>query len=66
MNNNKKTLNEMNRQYETTPVSNQEYCIDKTKFLVVSHYTGGKDVDEVLNDIAIRQAYADMANQPYS
>jgi len=50
----------MNIQYETTPVSNKEYCIDNKKFLVVSHYTGGKDIDEVLTDIAVRKAYADM------
>ena len=56
----KKTLQDMKQQYETTPVSNKEYCIDNTKFLVVSHYTGGKDVDEVLTDIAIKKAYADM------
>jgi len=30
------------------------------KFLVISHYAGEKDIDKVLNDIAVRKAYADM------
>jgi len=42
------------------PISNKEYCIDNGRFLVISHYTGEKDVDKVLTDIAIKKAYADM------
>lgn len=50
----------MKQKYENAPVSNQEYCIDDKKYLVVSHYTGEKDIDKVINDIAVKKAYADI------
>ncbi len=36
------------------------YEIDGKMYRVVSHYTGTKDIDKVLESMALRRAYADM------
>ena len=37
--------------------------IDGVSYTVVSHYTGNKDVDRVIREIAEKQALADMSSQ---
>ena len=34
--------------------------IDGKRYIVISHYTGKKDVNKVIREIAIKKAYADM------
>lgn len=53
----KLTLEEMMKKYDTMPTSIQIMQIDGTSYTVVSHYTGGKDIDEVIRTLAERQAY---------
>lgn len=51
------TLEEMMKKYDTMPTSTQIMQIDGTSYTVVSHYTGGKDIDEVIRTLAEKQAY---------
>ena len=53
----KLTLEEMMKKYDTMPTSTQNMQIDGTSYTVVSHYTGGKDIDEVIRTLAEKQAY---------
>ena len=56
----KKTLQQLQEQFTDKPVSEQKYMIGKQEFIVVSHYSGDKDVDKVLNIIAERRAYSEL------
>lgn len=53
----KLTLEEMMKKYDMMPTSTQIMQIDGTSYTVVSHYTGGKDIDEVIRTLAEKQAY---------
>ena len=53
----KLTLEEMMKKYDTMPTSTQIMQIDGSSYTVVSHYTGGKDIDEVIRTLAEKQAY---------
>lgn len=53
----KLTLEEMMKKYDTMSTSTQTMRIGGTSYTVVSHYTGGKDIDEVIRTLAERQAY---------
>lgn len=44
------------------PVSKQVIEIDGVPYVVVSHYTGKKDIDEVVGKLAKKQAYKDSEN----
>ena len=45
------------------PTSSNVVVIDGISYTVVSHYTGCKDVDRVIREIAEKQALADMSGQ---
>ena len=45
------------------PTSSHVVVIDGIRYTVVSHYTGSKDVDRVIREIAEKQALADMSSQ---
>ena len=47
----------MEIKFEDSPQSNSEYMVDNKKYKVISHYTGTKDLDKVLKEIALRRAY---------
>ncbi|MBP3267729.1 MAG: hypothetical protein J6M07_05340 [Ruminococcus sp.] len=53
-----KTTNakELNEQYRDCPTQEQVYMIDGRKYIVVSHYTGKKDLDDVVYKNAYKQA----------
>jgi hypothetical protein len=34
--------------------------IDGKKYIVTSHFTGDKDIDDILRHIAVNRAYKDM------
>lgn len=44
------------------PTSRDVIVIDGVSYTVVSHYTGKKDVDRVIREIAEKQALADMSD----
>lgn len=56
----KPTLEEMKKKYEMMPTESRITEIDGTSYTVVSHYTGEKDIDEVICTLAKKQAYEDM------
>lgn len=53
-----KTTNakELGGQYKDCPTQTQEYEIEGRKYIVVSHFTGKKDLDEVVYKNAYNQA----------
>ena len=44
------------------PTGSQIIVIEGVNYTVVSHYTGKKDVDRVIREIAEKQALADMSD----
>ena len=55
-----KTLAQLSEEFANAPTSQREYMIDGRRYIVISHYTGKKDVNKVIREIAIKKAYADM------
>lgn len=51
---------ELNEQYKDCPTNEQEYEIDGRKYIVVSHYVGKKDLDEVVLNDAYYQAMNEL------
>ena len=52
----KPTLFELNDRHKDCPVHTNEYEIDGKKFIVHSHFIGGKDIDKVISEIAFNRA----------
>ena len=52
----KPTMFELNDQHKDCPVHTNEYEIDGKKFIVHSHFIGGKDIDKVISEIAFTRA----------
>lgn len=50
---------ELNEQYRDCPTQEQEYEIEGRKYIIVSHYVGEKDLDEVV----YRNAYDRAMNE---
>lgn len=55
----KMNAKELNEQYRDCPAQEQEYEIEGRKYIVVSHYVGEKDLDEVI----YRNAYDRAMNE---
>lgn len=55
-----KTLQQLREEFSGAPTSQQEYMIEGKRYIVTSHYTGNKDVDEVIRKIAVNRAYKDL------
>ena len=53
-----KTTNakELNDKFKDCPTQEQEFEIEGRKYMIVSHYTGKKDLDEVVYRNAYNQA----------
>ena len=51
------SLLELRQNYEDKPTSQSVYEIDGVQYVVVSHYTGNKDINKVIGSIAEKQAY---------
>lgn len=47
---------ELNEQYKDCPTQEQEFEIEGRKYIIISHYTGKKDLDEVVYRNAYNQA----------
>lgn len=59
----KQTMQEMKEQFGGMPTSRDVIIIDGVSYTVVSHYTGGKDIDHVIRALAEKQATAEMDSQ---
>lgn len=58
----KQTMQDMKERFGTMPTGSQVIVIDGVNYTVVSHYTGGKDIDHVIRALAEKQALADMSD----
>lgn len=55
-------MRDMKERFGAMPTSRDVIVIDGVSYTVVSHYTGKKDVDRVIREIAEKQALADMSD----
>lgn len=55
-----KTLEQLREEFINAPTNRREYIIDGKKYVVISHYTGDKDINEVLQRVAVNRAYREM------
>ena len=58
----KETMQDMKERFGAMPTGSQVIVIDGVNYTVVSHYTGGKDIDHVIRAFAEKQAAADMSD----
>ena len=56
-------MRDMKKRFGTMPTGSQIIVIDGVNYTVVSHYTGGKDIDHVIRALAEKQATAEMNSQ---
>ena len=55
-----KTMQEMNEQFRDCPVQVNEYEVDGRKYRVTSHFTGNKDINDVMYNYAVNKAMGEM------
>lgn len=55
-------MQDMKKRFGAMPTGSQVIVIDGVNYTVVSHYTGGKDIDHVIRALAEKQALADMSD----
>lgn len=55
-------MRDMKERFGTMPTGSQIIVIEGVNYTVVSHYTGGKDIDHVIRALAEKQALADMSD----
>ncbi len=55
----KQNAMELNEQFKDCPTESHEYEIEGRKYIVVSHFTGTKDLD----DVVFRNAYSQAMNE---
>lgn len=56
----KRTMQEMNEQYKNCPVQVNEYEVDGRRYRVTSHFTGDKDINDVMYRYAEDRAMNEM------
>lgn len=56
-------MQDMKERFGDMPTGSQIIVIDGVNYTVVSHYTGGKDIDHVIRALAEKQATAEMNSQ---
>ena len=56
-------MRDMKERFGDMPTGSQIIVIDGVNYTVVSHYTGGKDIDHVIRALAEKQATAEMNSQ---
>ena len=54
------TLEELKQQFKDFPTTQKEYEIDDRKYIVISHFVGDKNVNEILLGLAKKQAYNEI------
>lgn len=55
-------MRDMKERFGAMPTGSQIIVIDGVNYTVVSHYTGGKDIDHVIRALVEKQATADMSD----
>ena len=55
-------MQDMKERFGAMPTGSQVIVIDGVNYTVVSHYTGGKDIDHVIRALAEKQATTDMSD----
>ena len=55
-----KTMQEMNEQFKDCPVQVNEYEVDGRIYRVTSHFTGEKDINDVMYNYAFNRAVGEM------
>lgn len=56
-------MQDMKERFGAMPTGSQIIVIAGVNYTVVSHYTGGKDIDHVIRALAEKQATAEMNSQ---
>lgn len=56
-------MQDMKERFGAMPTGSQVIVINGVNYTVVSHYTGGKDIDHVIRALAEKQATAEMNSQ---
>lgn len=56
----KNTLQELTQQFKDYPTKKNQYEIDDRKYIVISHFVGDKNVNEILLGLAKKQAYNEI------
>lgn len=56
-------MQDMKERFGAMPTGSQVIVIEGVNYTVVSHYTGGKDIDHVIRALAEKQATAEMNSQ---
>lgn len=56
-------MQDMKERFGAMPTGSQVIVIDGVNYTVVSHYTGGKNIDHVIRALAEKQATAEMNSQ---
>ena len=55
-------MQDMKERFGAMPTGSQVIVIDGVNYTVVSHYTGGKDIDHVIRALAEKQATAEICH----
>ena len=56
----KKQLQELKQEFSNFSTSQNEYIVNDKKYIVVSHFVGNKNINEILIKLAQKQAYNEM------
>ncbi len=56
----KKQLQELKQEFLNFSTSQNEYVVNDKKYIVVSHFVGNKNINEILIKLAQKQAYSEM------
>lgn len=56
----KKQLQELKHEFSNFSTTQNEYVVNDKKYIVVSHFVGNKNINEILIKLAQKQAYSEM------
>ncbi len=56
----KKQLQELKQEFSNFSTSQNEYVVNDKRYIVVSHFVGNKNINEILIKLAQKQAYSEM------
>ena len=56
----KKQLQELKQEFSNFSTSQNEYVVNDKKYIVVSHFVGNKNINEILIKLTQKQAYSEM------
>lgn len=56
----KKQLQELKQEFSNFSTSQNEYVVNDKKYIVVSHFVGNKNINEILIKLAQKHAYSEM------